>query len=116
MVTVKKGLCGTPRSYHGPAIDRPPRLNHNGLVSEPTAKPQPFESALDQLEKIVKELENGDLPLEKSLELFEKGMELSESCRQQLNAAETRVEILLKKQGKVEAEPFELENGEAGNG
>ena len=73
-----------------------------------------FESALDQLEKIVKELENGELPLEKSLELFEKGMELSESCRAQLTAAETRVETLLKKQGKVEAVPFALSDQEPG--
>lgn len=85
-------------------------------MPESAEKPLPFEAALEQLEKIVKELENGDLPLEKSLALFEKGMELSERCRQQLSAAETRVEILLKKQGKVEAAPFELENGEAGNG
>lgn len=84
-------------------------------MAQSAEKPESFESALDRLEKIVKELENGDLPLEKSLELFEKGMELSENCRKQLSAAETRVEILLKKQGKVEAAPFELENGEAGN-
>ncbi len=84
-------------------------------MPESTEKPASFETALEQLEKIVKELENGDLPLEKSLELFEKGMELSESCRQQLSAAESRVEILLKKQGKVEAAPFELEDGEAPN-
>ena len=81
---------------------------------EKSPKPQPFEAALEQLEKIVKELETGDLPLEKSLELFEKGMELSERCRQQLSAAETRVEMLLKKQGKVEAAPFVLEEGEGG--
>ena len=78
-------------------------------------KPESFESALEQLEKIVKELENGDLPLEKSLELFEKGMDLSENCRKQLSAAETRVEILLKKGAKVEPVPFQLENGESGN-
>ena len=84
-------------------------------MTEPPEKQESFESALEQLEKIVKELESGDLPLEKSLELFEKGMELSENCRKQLGAAETRVEILLKKQGKVEAAPFELENGDAGN-
>ncbi len=84
-------------------------------MAEPAEKPESFEVALEQLEKIVKELENGDLPLEKSLDLFEKGMELSEGCRKQLGAAETRVEILLKKQGKVEAAPFELENGDAGN-
>ena len=84
-------------------------------MADAQGKPESFESALEQLEKIVKELENGDLPLEKSLELFEKGMELSENCRRQLVAAETRVEILLKKQSKVEAAPFELEDGEAGN-
>jgi exodeoxyribonuclease VII small subunit len=81
-------------------------------VPEPE-RPESFESALQKLEAIVKELESGDLPLEKSLELFEKGMELSENCRKQLGAAETRVEMLLKKQGKVEAVPFELENGES---
>ena len=81
----------------------------------PPEKPDSFESALEQLEKIVKDLETGDLPLEKSVELFEKGMELSDNCRKQLSAAETRVEILLKKQGKVETAPFELEDGEAGN-
>ena len=71
-------------------------------------KPESFESCVEQLEKIVKELENGDLPLEKSLELFEKGMELSGKARTQLEAAESRVEILLRKEGKVQAEPFEL--------
>jgi exodeoxyribonuclease VII small subunit len=84
-------------------------------VPETPEKPESFENALEQLEKIVKELENGDLPLEKSLDLFEKGMELSEQCRKQLSAAETRVEVLLKKEGKVQAEPFQLENGEGGN-
>lgn len=84
-------------------------------MPETPEKPESFENALEQLEKIVKELENGDLPLEKSLDLFEKGMELSEQCRKQLSAAETRVEVLLKKEGKVQAEPFQLENGEGGN-
>jgi exodeoxyribonuclease VII small subunit len=65
-----------------------------------------FESCLDELEKVVKELESGDLPLERSLELFEKGVALSETCRKQLEAAETRVEMLLRKDGKIQAEPF----------
>ncbi len=83
---------------------------------EKPEKPESFESDLEQLEKIVKDLESGDLALEKSLELFEKGMELSERCRKQLGDAETRVEILLKRQGgKVEAAPFELEDGETGS-
>ena len=52
-------------------------------------------------------MESGDLPLEKSIELFEKGIRLSERCRKQLEEAETKVEILLKKGDKVQAEPFE---------
>ncbi len=65
-----------------------------------------FECGLDELESVVKELESGDLPLEKALELFEKGMLLSEQCRKQLEDAETRVETLIKKNDKVQAEPF----------
>jgi len=77
--------------------------------------PQPvvsFEASLEELEKVVKELEGGDLPLERSLELFERGVSLSEACRKQLEAAETRVEILLRKEGKISAEPFRPENPE----
>ena len=65
-----------------------------------------FETSLEELEKVVKELEAGDITLEQALALFEKGIGLSESCRKQLEEAETRVEILLKKNGKVQAEPF----------
>ena len=69
-----------------------------------------FEACLDELEQVVKQLEAGDLPLEKSLELFERGVSLSDSCRRQLEEAETRVEILLRKEGKIQAEPFRPEN------
>jgi exodeoxyribonuclease VII small subunit len=65
-----------------------------------------FESGLSQLESVVKELESGELPLEKALELFEKGMALSEQCRKQLEEAETRVEKLVNRNDKVQAEPF----------
>jgi exodeoxyribonuclease VII small subunit len=65
-----------------------------------------FETSLEELEKVVKELEGGDLPLERALELFEKGVELSENCRRQLEEAETRVETLINKNGKIEPEPF----------
>ncbi|MFN3322102.1 MAG: exodeoxyribonuclease VII small subunit [Bryobacteraceae bacterium] len=68
-----------------------------------------FEAGLEQLEAVVKELENGELPLERALELFEKGMQLSESCRKQLEEAETRVEILVKKNDKIQPEPFRPE-------
>ena len=74
------------------------------------AKPvETFESCLDELEKVVRELEGGELPLERSLELFERGMGLSDSCRKQLEAAETRVEILIRNSGKLTAEPFRPE-------
>ena len=77
------------------------------------AKPvEIFEISLDELEKVVRELEGGDLPLERSLELFERGMRLSDSCRKQLEAAETRVEMLIRKEGKTVAEPFSPEKSE----
>ena len=81
-------------------------------MADTTAPPTPvlpFETSLDELEKVVKELEAGDLPLERSLELFEKGMCLSEVCRKQLEEAETRVEMLIRKEGKIQPEPFRPE-------
>ncbi len=66
-----------------------------------------FEDCLERLEKIVHELEIGEVPLEKSLTLFEEGMQLSSTCRKQLEDAEGKVEVLLKKSGKLQAEPFE---------
>ena len=66
-----------------------------------------FEECLERLEKIVRELEKGEVPLEKSLTLFEEGMQLSASCRKQLEEAEGKVEILLKQNGKLQTEPFE---------
>jgi exodeoxyribonuclease VII small subunit len=68
-----------------------------------------FETCLDELEKVVKELEGGELSLDRSLELFERGMGLSDLCRKQLEEAETRVETLIRRDGKIVAEPFRLE-------
>jgi exodeoxyribonuclease VII small subunit len=68
-----------------------------------------FEAGLAELERIVKELERGDLPLEKSLELFETGMRLSAECKRQLEEAETRVEILMKKGSEMVPVPFKPE-------
>ncbi len=76
------------------------------IETAPAAPVANFEAGLMELEKVVKEMEATDLPLERSLELFETGMRLSETCRQQLLEAETRVEILMKKEGKYQAEPF----------
>ena len=66
-----------------------------------------FEECLQKLESIVDELEKGNLPLEQALKLFEQGVELSNACRKELEDAEGRVEILLKQNGKLQAEPFE---------
>ncbi len=69
-----------------------------------------FEAALARLEEIVKELEQGDLPLEQSLKLFEEGIKLSRICNRRLEDAERRVEILLKDEaGNVVAQPFDEE-------
>ena len=65
-----------------------------------------FEECLQRLEVIVKEMEQGDLPLEQSLKLFEEGVSLSASCRKELEDAEGKIEILLKQDGKIRAEAF----------
>lgn len=67
---------------------------------------QPFEAGLQELEQIVKQMESGELPLERALELFERGIRLSEKCRQQLEEAETRVEMLVRRGEKAVPEPF----------
>jgi exodeoxyribonuclease VII small subunit len=70
-------------------------------------QPQPgFEAGIAELETVVKQLESGELPLEKALELFERGMQLSEKCRKQLEEAETRVELLTRRGSAVVPEPF----------
>ncbi|MCG6929322.1 MAG: exodeoxyribonuclease VII small subunit [Desulfofustis sp.] len=66
-----------------------------------------FESALSRLEQITEELEQGDLSLEDSLKKFDEGIQLTEFCNAKLTEARARVEILLEKNGKLEAEPFE---------
>lgn len=58
-------------------------------------KKQTFEASLKELEKIVSQLEDGDLPLEESLKLFEKGIKLSRECQERLSQAERRIEVLL---------------------
>jgi exodeoxyribonuclease VII small subunit len=66
-----------------------------------------FESAIAELETIVKTLEEGDLPLEKSLALFERGVQLSRFCHSKLEEAERRVEIL-NERGEVKPAPAGL--------
>jgi len=66
-----------------------------------------FEESLKQLETIVAQLEGGDLPLEESIQIFEQGMRLSAQCKQELDTAESKVQILLKQRdGSMKPEPF----------
>jgi exodeoxyribonuclease VII small subunit len=67
-----------------------------------------FERSLARLEEVVRRLESANLTLDDAMKLFEEGVELSRVCQKQLQEAEGRVEILLKKaDGKIVAEPFE---------
>lgn len=75
------------------------------------ANPRTFESSLEELERIVRELEAGELPLERSLELFEEGVKLSRECQDRLNQAERRIEILMRdNHGRSTTRPFEPES------
>lgn len=68
---------------------------------------QSFEESIQALEQIVKELETGELPLEKALEKFEQGVKLTEYCSAKLDEAEKRVTLLMQdKEGKVSEKPF----------
>src|SRR3982751_1224960 len=83
----------------------PKREQTKSVAAEPT-----FEAQLASLERIVRELERGDLPLEQSLELFEQGVKLSRECQERLNEAERRIEVLLRGgDGSTIAVPFEAE-------
>ncbi|HXT73554.1 MAG TPA: exodeoxyribonuclease VII small subunit [Candidatus Angelobacter sp.] len=76
-------------------------------ASEPPRKGE-FEKSLTRLEEVVKRLESTDLSLDEAMKLFEEGVKLSRDCQKQLEEAEGRVEILLRKaDGKIQAEPFE---------
>jgi exodeoxyribonuclease VII small subunit len=69
-----------------------------------------FEQSLDRLEKIVQELESGDLPLEKAIKKFEEGVQLSKWCSRKLDETEARINILMQDQeGNVSESPFEPE-------
>ena len=66
-----------------------------------------FEESLKKLETIVDQLEKGDLPLDKSLKLFEEGVGLSAVCKKELDAAEGKVQMFVKQlDGSLKQEPF----------
>ena len=74
----------------------------------------PFERAIERLEGLVDQLEDGDLDLEASLAAFEQGVALSKACASVLDSAERRIEILVQEGGETLARPFE-DNGHDGH-
>jgi exodeoxyribonuclease VII small subunit len=80
----------------------------------PESKTPDFEQALAELEALVERLERGDLPLDEALKTFERGVELTRHCQGSLKAAQQRVEILLKRNGQVEPEAFNMAEAQDG--
>jgi exodeoxyribonuclease VII small subunit len=72
--------------------------------------PKDFEAAIAELERIVKQLEEGDLPLEQSLALYERGVQLSRFCHGRLEDAERRIEVLTER-GEIKPAPPGLAPG-----
>jgi exodeoxyribonuclease VII small subunit len=102
--------------WRGAATNRrPQRIKADRVNSIPAKKPEPpkkpdFERSLARLEEVVRRLESPQLSLDDAMKLFEEGVALSRECQKQLEEAEGRVEILLKKaDGKLVAEPFDPE-------
>jgi exodeoxyribonuclease VII small subunit len=77
---------------------------------KPAGDPGSFEEQLAELEKLVDQLEHGDLTLEQSVSLFERGVHLSNACKEQLSNAESRVQVLLdpERKGRVQVEELAL--------
>jgi exodeoxyribonuclease VII small subunit len=70
-----------------------------------------FEEALGRLQKIVEELEGGELPLESALGLFQEGVDLGKLCGDQLDSAEQRITVLMERTGAADEE-VEFEDGD----
>jgi exodeoxyribonuclease VII small subunit len=86
------------------------------MAKEEKTKDVSFEKALEKLEKIVGELETGDLPLDSSLKKYEEGIKLARACQQELEKAKAKIETLVKKDGDLfEQKPFEEEEDGTGN-
>lgn len=71
-------------------------------------KEKNFEESMQELEKIVQELENNNLNLDESVKKFEEGMIISKKCNEMLENAEKKITILLEKEGKISEEEFNV--------
>ena len=84
------------------------------MTAPKSQPPANFEQSMERLGQIVEKLEEGDLPLEQSLELFEEGVRLSRLAQERLDSAQQRIERLLTvdAQGKARTAPFESSIGD----
>ncbi len=85
-------------------------MPENNNRTQPADGPKDFEKALQELESLVEQLERGELSLEDSLKLFERGVNLTRLCQSILTTAEQKVRILSEKQGQSSIEPFDLDD------
>jgi exodeoxyribonuclease VII small subunit len=92
-------------------MERQEKMNSASNKAAEAPRKGEFEKSLTRLEEVVKRLEGVELSLDEAMKLFEEGVKLSRDCQKQLEEAEGRVEILLKKaDGKLVAETFEPED------
>ena len=73
-------------------------------------RPVDFERSLEELEKLVERMEDGELSLEDSLTHYERGIHLGRLCQQALDEAEQRIQVLAEKDGQSELRPFEADD------
>ncbi|MEK5060116.1 exodeoxyribonuclease VII small subunit [Paenibacillus sp. FSL H7-0326] len=73
-----------------------------------------FEAAMAELEEVVNQLERGDVPLEQAIELFQRGMKLSQMCNQKLEQVERKIEMIVEEDGEFRKEPFGGNEDEGG--
>ncbi|MDD4735839.1 MAG: exodeoxyribonuclease VII small subunit [Kiritimatiellae bacterium] len=83
-------------------------------MAEKKGKGPSFESALERLEQIVVEMENGQLGLDEMTGRFEEGTRLARFCEKKLNEVERKISVLMEKEGKLTEAPFETGGNSAG--
>jgi exodeoxyribonuclease VII small subunit len=92
------------------SAEEPDNPNHEAKTQQ-AATPARFEQALSELEQLVEQLEGGDLSLEESLERFERGVGLARECRESLEAAEQKVQMLVEQEGSSELADYTASDG-----
>lgn len=78
-------------------------------------KEKAFEENIKRLEEIVSKLEQGNIPLEKSVELFEEGIKLTKTCNNELERIENKINILIQDHGSIEMQEYNI-NGDESDG